>query len=199
VNAAFAAMAAAAATVFYWTIAAEAAGRRRTTIGALPPLLPLVVAVVSALAALSGVHTPAIIAIAAAAVAGVVDARTGSIFDPLTATVLATSLALTALDGSVADGLAGAAAVGGALLFLHALSGGRGLGLGDVKLGAGLGMALGLPGGIAAIALAFIFGGAYGTWLLATKRASPGASIRFGPFIAAGTFAALLTPLGYPA
>ena len=197
-NAAIAATATAAASVLYWTIAADAAGRRQTTIGALPPLLPLAVSLVSAVAALSGVHPPAIIAIAAAAVAGVVDARTGSIFNPLTTALLVTSLVLAAFDGSVAGGLAGAAAVGGALLFLHALSGGRGLGLGDVKLGTGLGMALGFPGGLTAIALAFIFGGAYGAWLLATKRAPAGASIRFGPFIAAGTFAALLVPLGYP-
>jgi prepilin signal peptidase PulO-like enzyme (type II secretory pathway) len=199
VNPQLAAAAGVAASILYWTIAAEAAGRRHMTIGTLPPLLPLIVAAVSAIAALGGVHAPAIVATAGAAVAGVVDARTGSIFDPLTAAVLATSLALSALDGSIGNGLAGAAAIGGALLFLHALSAGRGLGLGDVKLGAGLGMAFGFSGGITAMALAFIFGGAYGTWLLATRRASAGASIRFGPFISAGAFAALLAPLGYPA
>jgi prepilin signal peptidase PulO-like enzyme (type II secretory pathway) len=126
-----------------------------------------------------------------------VDARTGSIFDPLTATVLACSLALAALDGSVAAGFAGAGGVGGMLLFLHALSGGRGLGFGDVKLGAGLGMALGFSTGVTAIALAFVLGGIYGSWLLVTKRATAGASIRFGPFIASGTFVALLVPIGF--
>jgi leader peptidase (prepilin peptidase)/N-methyltransferase len=198
-NAALAATAATAATILYWTIAAGAAGRRQTTIGTFPPLLPIVVAASAGAAALGGVHASAIAATAGAAVAGVVDARTGSIFDPLTAAVLFASLALSALDGSLADGLNGAACLGGALLFLHALSGGRGLGLGDVKLGAGLGMALGFSAGVAAIALAFVFGGAYGTWLLASKRASAGASIRFGPFMAAGTFVALLVPLGYRA
>ena len=83
---------------------------------------------------------------------------------------------------------------------MHAISKQRGIGLGDVKLrGAALGMALGLSGGLTAIALAFVFGGAYGVWLLATRRAQRGASIRFGPFIAAGTFATLLVPLGYHA
>jgi prepilin signal peptidase PulO-like enzyme (type II secretory pathway) len=57
-------------------------------------------------------------------------------------------------------------------------------------------MALGLSAGLAAIALAFVFGGGYGAWLLATKRARTGATIRFGPFIAAGTFVALIVPPG---
>jgi leader peptidase (prepilin peptidase)/N-methyltransferase len=199
VNAPLAASVAAAACVLFWTIAADAAGRRRTTIGTLPPLLPVAVAVAAGAAACGGAHAAAIAATAGAAVAGFVDARTGLIFDPLAAALMIAAFALTALDGSLSDGLAGAASVGGGLLFLHALSGGRGLGLGDVKLGAGLGMALGFTGGIAAIALAFVFGGGYGTWLLATRRASAGASIRFGPFIAAGTFVALLVPLGHHA
>jgi leader peptidase (prepilin peptidase)/N-methyltransferase len=196
-NAVLAATGAAAATVVYWAIAADAAGRRQMTIGTLPAVLPVLAAVTAGVATLAGVHAPVIAASAGAAVAGMVDARTGSIFDPLTATLLLTSLILAALDGSVSSGLYGAVTVGGTLLFLHALSGGRGLGLGDVKLGAGLGMALGLSGGITAIALAFVFGGGYGIWLLATKRATAGASIRFGPFIAAGTFVALLAPFGY--
>jgi len=79
---------------------------------------------------------------------------------------------------------------------LHAVSRGRGLGLGDVKLGTALGAALGLVSGLTAIALAFIFGGGYGVWLLATGRARAGSSIHFGPFIAAGAYVALLAPLG---
>jgi leader peptidase (prepilin peptidase)/N-methyltransferase len=198
-NAALAATAAAAVTILYWTIAADAAARRQTTIGTLPPLLPVVVAATAGASALGGMHAPAIAATAGAAVAGLVDARTGFIFDPLTAAVLVAAFALTAFDGSPGDGLTGAVCVGGALLFLRALSGGRGLGLGDVKLGLGIGMALGFSTGLAAIALAFVFGGIYGAWLLASKRASAGASIRFGPFIAAGTFVALLIPMGYRA
>jgi len=169
------------------------------TIGTLPPLLPVLVAATAGIAALDGVHVPAVAASAAAAVAGVVDARTGSIFDPLTIALLAVSLALSAVDGSVTDGLFGAAGTGAALLFLHTVTGRRGLGLGDVKFGAGIGLALGLTGGLTAIALAFVFGGSYGTWLLATKRATAGASIRFGPFITAGTFVTLLAPLSHRA
>lgn len=125
--------------------------------------------------------------------AGVVDARTGYIPDPLTAAMMVAALLVAALDRTLLDGLSGSVAVGGSLLLLHAVTGGRGLGLGDVKLGTALGMGLGLSMGLHATALAFVFGGSYGGWLLATKRAVLGTPIRFGPFIAAGAFVAALT------
>ena len=191
------AAAAVAATVVYWTIAADAAGRRRLTIGTLPLVVPALTAAGAFAAVSAGLPVSAVAAGAGAAVAGVVDARTGSIFDPLTGTMAGVAATLAAIDGSLVDGVLGALAVGGGLFFLHALSSGHGLGLGDVKLGAALGLSLGVSLGLTAIALAFVFGGGYGTWLLAAKRARPGTPIRFGPFIAAGTFAALLVPAGF--
>ncbi len=198
-NAALAATATGGATVMYWMIADDAAARRRMTIGSLPPLLPAAAAITACIASFAGISASAVAATAGVAVAGLVDARTGSIYDPLTATMLLASFVLAAANGSVIDGCCGAAAVGAALLALHAISSGRGIGLGDVKLGATLGMALGLAGGLTAIALAFVFGGAYSAWLLATRRAQRHTSIRFGPFIAAGTFATLLAPFGFHA
>jgi len=182
-------------TALFWAIAADAAGRRRMTIGTMPLLLPVLAGVAAGAAAFAGLPAPAVTASAGAAVAGVVDARTGSIFDPLTAAILLAALALAVVDGTVANGFYGAAGAGGALFLLHAISSGRGLGLGDVKLAAALGMSLGPAGGLTAIAAAFVAGGGYGAWLLATRRASTGTTIRFGPFIAAGTFVALLAPL----
>jgi prepilin signal peptidase PulO-like enzyme (type II secretory pathway) len=199
VNAALAATATAGATVMYWLIADDAASRRRMKLGSLPLLLPAAAASIAWIAAIAGIPAPAVSAAAGVAVAGLVDARTGSIYDPLTASMLLASLVLAFVNGSIVDGCSGAAAVGAALLALHAISRGRGIGLGDVKLGTALGMAMGLAGGLIAIALAFVFGGAYGAWLLATRRARRDTSIRFGPFIAAGTFATLLGPLGYHA
>jgi leader peptidase (prepilin peptidase) / N-methyltransferase len=198
-NAALAATATAGATVMYWMIADDAATRRSMTIGTLPPLLPAVAAATACVASLAGISVPAVAATAGVAVAGLVDARTGSIYDPLTAAMLLASLVLALANGCAIDGCCGAIAVGAALLALYAISRGRGIGLGDVKLGTALGMALGFSGGLTAIALAFVFGGAYGAWLLATRRAQRDASVRFGPFIAAGTFATLLGPLGYHA
>jgi prepilin signal peptidase PulO-like enzyme (type II secretory pathway) len=189
-----AAFAAAIAAVVYWAIAADAAGRRRLTIGTMPAVLPALVALVAGAACATGVHLAAIGALAGVAVAAWVDARTGSIFDPLTLTLFMTSLGLCWFDGTPAAGAYGAAGVGAALLLLHAVTDGNGLGLGDVKLGAALGMALGPACGLTAIGFAFIFGGAYGAWLLITKRASSESAVRFGPFIAAGTVVALFVP-----
>jgi leader peptidase (prepilin peptidase)/N-methyltransferase len=192
VNAALGAAGGAVATVAYWRIAADAAGRRGMTLGTLPPLLPVLAGAAAYATAMAGAPLAAVLAGAGASVAAVADARTGSIFDPLTAAMLGTSLVLAATAGAAIDAIYGAVAIGGTLLFLHAITGGRGLGLGDVKLGAATGMSLGHASGLTAIAVAFVFGGIFAVWLLATKRASAGSAIRFGPFIAAGTIVALL-------
>ena len=126
--------------------------------------------------------------------AAVVDARTGVIPDVLTRTT-----ALAALGCAVANGLAplacgGAYAVGGTLLALHLLTRGRGLGLGDVKLGTAIGAGFGPTAGMLALGAAFVLGGAYAGWLLLTHRARRSDAIRFGPFLAAGTVAAAFVP-----
>ena len=136
----------------------------------------------------------AIAALGGTLVAAVVDARTGVIPDLLTRTT-----ALAALGCAVANGLAplacgGAYAVGGTLLALHLLTRGRGLGLGDVKLGTAIGAGFGPTAGMLALGAAFVLGGAYAGWLLLTHRARRGDAIRFGPFLAVGTVAAAFVP-----
>ena len=137
---------------------------------------------------------PALVALAGTLVAAVVDARTGLIPDALTR-----ATALTALGCAFANELAplacgGAYAVGGTLLALHLLTHGRGLGLGDVKLGTAIGAGFGPAAGIVALGAAFVLGGTFASWLLLTRRARRGDAIRFGPFLAAGTLAAALLP-----
>jgi prepilin signal peptidase PulO-like enzyme (type II secretory pathway) len=139
---------------------------------------------------------PAFVALAGTLAAAVADARSGLIPDALTRTT-----ALAALGCAFANGLAplacgGAYAVGGALLALHLLTRGRGLGLGDVKLGTAIGAGFGPAAGLVALGTAFVLGGAYASWLLFTRRARRGDAVRFGPFLAAGTFAAALLPSG---
>ena len=168
-SAPFAAAGAALATLGYWNIATRAAGQRGLAIGTLPPLLPLLAAVIACVAAVAGRSPAAIAAVPSAAVTGLIDARTGFIFDPLTLTAIVTSAALATVAGSAPDSFAGATVAGGILLLMHVLTGGRGLGLGDVKFGAAAGMALGAWSGLSAVACAFVFGGAYGAWLLATR------------------------------
>jgi len=125
-------------------------------------------------------------------VAGGIDARTGFIPDNVTRPACAIALVLAAAAGGLLDACAGALAVGGALLLLHLSTGGRGLGLGDVKLGVAIGSGLGPLVGLAAIGAAFIGGGAYALWLLSRRRARLHDRIPFGPFLAAGTIAGVV-------
>ena len=87
--------------------------------------------------------------------------------------------------GSLAERAAAAALAGGALLGI-ALAYPRGMGMGDVKLAAVLGIYLGRAVAPAML-IAFAAGGVYGLWLMARhggearRRAIP-----FGPFLALG-------------
>lgn len=91
------------------------------------------------------------------------------------------------------------AGVGAAALFafylLLALVRPGGMGMGDVKLAAVLGLALGWSGW-AALAVgafaAFFLGGLFGVVLLASRRVRRGAGIPFGPWMLAGAWIGIL-------
>ena len=120
--------------------------------------------------------------------------------DPLTAAAFAgtlTLLAVTALashqPGHLGRAAIGAVALAGFYLVLSVIRPG-GLGLGDAKLAASAGAALGwiswqalLSGTFAAFALAGIYGGV----LLALHRATRTSQLPLGPFIILGTLAAI--------
>jgi prepilin signal peptidase PulO-like enzyme (type II secretory pathway) len=183
------------ATFAAWEIARRAAVARDLAIGQLPPLVAAGAAGVAALAGARGGITLATIAVVAAvSVAAVIDARCGAIFDPLTQALAICAFLAAPFGGTLGAALLGALGTGGALLALHALTHRRGIGLGDVKLAAGIGAGLGLTGGAVGLGTAFALGGAYGAWLLATHRARRGARLRFGPFVAAGTCVAVVAP-----
>ena len=69
---------------------------------------------------------------------------------------------------------------------LFVISGGRGMGLGDVKLAAALGLLMGWPDIALALILAFITGAVLSLTLIFTKRKSIKDYVPFGPFIALG-------------
>lgn len=74
-------------------------------------------------------------------------------------------------------------------LFFFALfffSGGRGMGMGDVKLGFALGLLFGLPDVALVVILAFIIGAIVGIVMLATGRKGRKSALPFGPFLAGG-------------
>ena len=122
---------------------------------------------------------------------GVVDARTGYIFDGLTIAMSSVALSAAAGIGSLPTALLSGGAVGGSMLALYALTRGRGIGLGDVKLATALALSFGLAWGAIAVGAAFVIGAAYGIVLLLRHRAKRGDAIRFGPFMAAGAIFAL--------
>jgi leader peptidase (prepilin peptidase)/N-methyltransferase len=148
-----------------------------------------------------GWATPAFVVVALAGAAhGVIDARTHRLPDAVTVPALALTAALLAL---AALGSGDAAALGRALLAgavrgliyyaLH-LAHRRGLGLGDVKLAALLGMPAGWAGWDAVWwtgALPFLLGGVGALVLIAARRATRSTAIAFGPWMLAGAVVAL--------
>lgn len=88
------------------------------------------------------------------------------------------------------DALAGGLACGGLLLATAVLSRG-GMGGGDVKLGALLGLVLGWRLGLLALVAAFAVGGLVAVGLLLTGRKGRRDAIAFGPFLAAGAAVAV--------
>jgi prepilin signal peptidase PulO-like enzyme (type II secretory pathway) len=115
------------------------------------------------------------------------DARSGTIPNRITYPTFALLLLLGAWQHSFGATVLGATAAGGILLALHLATGSRGLGLGDVKLGACIGAGLGVWDGLVAIGAAFIAGACAALTLLAFRRARRGDSLPFGPYLALGT------------
>lgn len=114
------------------------------------------------------------------------DAVCGYVFDAVTVPCMAAMLLVSAANHTFGDVARGALVAGGCLYVLHALTHGRGLGLGDVKLACCIGAYAGTTNGIEALGIAFVLGGAYAAFLLVTERARFGAEIRFAPYLAAG-------------
>ncbi len=83
----------------------------------------------------------------------------------------------------------GMAAVGGAFLLLHILTGGNGLGMGDVKLVAGAGLLLGWQNMILAVLLGSIAGAVIHS---VRMRRGAGRKLAFGPYLAAGIWFAAM-------
>ena len=137
---------------------------------------------------------PALAALCGSSAAALADLRTGYIPDAVTRTTALVALAFAAAAGAAPAACGGAWAVGGTLLGLHLMTRGRGIGLGDVKLGSAIGAGLGAPAGLVALGAAFVAGATYAAWLLIVRRARRGDEIRFGPFLAAGTLLAAFVP-----
>lgn len=97
--------------------------------------------------------------------------------------------------GAAAGALVWTAAIGG----VWALTRGRAMGFGDVKLAPALGASLGWLGAGAAVTgllAAWLLGGCWAALALLTRRARPGDAIAFGPCLVLGFWLALLLAAG---
>jgi prepilin signal peptidase PulO-like enzyme (type II secretory pathway) len=83
------------------------------------------------------------------------------------------------------------AAVGGAFFWvLIAVTRGKGMGMGDLKLAIPLGLIFGWPDIIFVLAFSFVIGGAFGAMAVLLKRNNMQGSLPFGPFLALGAASA---------
>jgi prepilin signal peptidase PulO-like enzyme (type II secretory pathway) len=74
---------------------------------------------------------------------------------------------------------------------IFAISKGRWLGFGDVKLAFFMGLFLGWPNILVALFAAFILGGIIGMGLVASRKKTMKSQVPFGPFLVTGTFIAM--------
>lgn len=88
-------------------------------------------------------------------------------------------------------GILMALAVAGFFWALIIITKGKGMGGGDVKLGAFLGLGLGFPNAIVALVLSFLFGALVSIVLILLGKKHFGQSIAFGPFLVLGSLIAL--------
>lgn len=135
-----------------------------------------------------------------------IDSAVRRLPNPLTAASFAGTLALLTMaalaghqSGHLARAIAGAAILAGFYLLLWLIRPG-GMGLGDVKLAASVGLALAWISWQALFAgtfLAFVLAACYGVGLLVAGKASRGSQLPLGPFMLAGALAAIaFLPVG---
>jgi len=93
---------------------------------------------------------------------------------------------------SISNYLLAALVAAGFFFLIFALSKGRAMGFGDVKLAVLMGLLLGMSNVLVALFLAFFFGAIIGIILMVYQKKNLKSEIPFGPFLIEGTFIALL-------
>lgn len=147
-----------------------------------------------ALALAHGAYASPILLIAFGAVVtgAACDAGCGYVFDAITLPCLGVLACIAVAEHTCLAFALGVVACGGTMCALYALTHGRGLGLGDAKLACCIGAATGAANGLESLGTAFVLGGTYAAYLLASKRACRKDELRFAPYLAAGLAAVAL-------
>ncbi|WKZ29392.1 MAG: prepilin peptidase [Patescibacteria group bacterium] len=122
----------------------------------------------------------------------VVDLRDMVVFDSVTLPAAAIAFLANVALGAKPLSLLGAAAIGGGFFLLqYAISRGRWIGGGDIRIGAMMGMMLGFPHVLLALFAAYIGGALVALSLLAAGKAKWSGQMAFGTFLSAATVLAL--------
>jgi leader peptidase (prepilin peptidase)/N-methyltransferase len=205
----------AAGAVAHWPVRALVAdGPQPDRSIRTPPILPLGLLTAAVFGLLAwrlgpGLDLIAFLVLAAAGVVlTLVDLRALRLPDVVTLVCLLTGLTLLGMEslalgdfGPYVRGLYGGATLGAYHLCLAVLGRG-GLGFGDVKLAAVLGLYLAWLGwGVLVVGtcLSFVFAGLAAAALLVTRRARRDTALPFGPWMLAGAFFGVLTGDGLAA
>lgn len=86
----------------------------------------------------------------------------------------------------LSERMIGAILLTGLMFLPHVLTGGRGMGLGDVKFAAVIGLLLGFVDGFIALYLGFLGGGIFGLAIIVGRKFTWKSAIAFGPFLVLG-------------
>lgn len=170
------------------------ARRRSASVSVKTPAGLILAALAAAVIGLCALHGSCVslglaLALACLVVSAASDLATGLIFD----TVLATAACGIGLWSVVAQGALPAAVGAGIcvapLLTLYGITRRRGIGFGDVKLGAIIGAGVGGVESVGAIGAAFVAGAICCAPLLVARRLRRSDRVPFAPFMAVGTIA----------
>lgn len=162
---------------------------------------PLVELVVGALFGLSAIeYGPTLVCLAAALLGAVLvavlffDLDHLLIPDAFVVPCAILAFAFSATQHRMLDALEGAAIAGGAFGLIYLATRGRGMGLGDVKLAAALGLALQVNSAVALVAASFIAGAAIAIPVLVAGSRGRRDALPFGPFLVIAGLALVFAP-----
>lgn len=168
---------------------------RGATIGALTLLLVLVALAPTGVPAFGAANISAACVALVTAPLFLIDVRDQRLPNPITYSLIALALIFTAESAATSGSwdLVGFTLIWGGIpfvfLLLMVLVSRGGVGMGDAKLAAGLGLTAALTSGrlaLSSMAAAFVIGGLVSLVLLLTKKVDRKTAIPFGPFLLAG-------------
>jgi leader peptidase (prepilin peptidase)/N-methyltransferase len=106
----------------------------------------------------------------------------------------ACAFALAIAQGRALAGIESAAIAGGAFGLVYLATRGRGMGLGDVKFAAALGLGLQVAGGIALVAASFVIGALVAVPVLMAGSRGRRDALPFGPFLVVAAYLLIFAP-----